>query len=247
MIDQQQQSEKLNKAESARINGSKSRGAVTEQGKRNSANGNLRHGAYSKRILVEGEDPQAYEFFKNTFFQEFKPSSPFECECVESMVTARWRIRRIEAAEARLLNIALLANKPAIDREYERIDILHERAIAIESKSDSLETLSRLQERLHRIYERNHKLLVNSRRKRASPTSSPALKQPSSQKSQPNFIKSTLLVLVFFALLLLLLFGTTTFFAQAIVTCGLPSASQLVTNVSRLDLLEPTSPLTMVR
>lgn len=184
----QQETQRLSKAESARINGAKSQGAVTEQGRQNSANGNLKHGAYSKRVLMDGENAEFYERFKLTFFEHFQPAGPFEFECVESMVVARWRIRRLESTETCQLDTALLSNKPANDAKFDALDILHERAIAVESKIASLDALTRVQERLDRIYERNFKLLVNSRKKsgRTIPESLPHINKAETEVPQTS-------------------------------------------------------------
>ncbi len=263
MTQEQPSPAKPNKAESARINGAKSRGAVTEEGKRNSANGNLRHGAYAKRVLLDGEDPGFYERFKQAFLDHFQPSDPFEFECVESMVTARWRIRRIESAETCIVNAALVDNKPQLERTYERIDIVHERAFAVESKISSLEPLMRIQERLHRVYDRNYKLLLNSRRKSGKPAPlselpnplaapepphsapepviQPTEPSPVSGKS-PSILLQTILFLAIFALSLL---GPATALAEiiipaAFVTRSLCAGSAPLTN-SHLNIQKKES------
>jgi hypothetical protein len=175
------------KAESARINGAKSSGPATPEGKANSANGNLRHGAYSKRVVMDGENPQFYESFKQSFFQHFLPEGPFECECVDAMVTARWRIRRIESAETCQLNHALLENKPANCEKFEQLDIVHERSIAVDGRIGAIDAFTRVQERLHRIYERNFKLLANSRRisGRSLPQQATCTTEPAAPQMDP--------------------------------------------------------------
>jgi hypothetical protein len=154
----------LSKAESSRINGAQSHGPSSEQGKLNSANARLRHGAYSKRILMDGESPEGYELFKSNFITLFLPIDTFETECVESMVTARWRIRRLESTEASNLNIALDTNKEKVAEAFDALDVVHERAIAVQDQMSAIDANTRVQERLHRIYDRNFKLLANYRK-----------------------------------------------------------------------------------
>jgi hypothetical protein len=179
----------LSKPESSRINGAHSHGPSSEQGKLNSANARLKHGAYSKRILMDGESAEGYELFKSTFINLFLPIDAFEAECVESMVTARWRIRRLEATEASNLNIALDSNKEKVAEKFEAIDALHERAIAVSDQMSSIDANTRVQERLHRIYDRNFKLLSNYRkqsgRKVPSPLSGDPVIQTTSSAPQP--------------------------------------------------------------
>jgi len=168
---------KISKSESARLNGAKSRGPVTAEGRLNSANGNLKHGAYSRRVLMEGESQEGYDLFRSAFCDFFQPADPFEAECVDAMVSARWRIRRLESMETTTLDHAVIENKPAIDAKFESIDPLHERGVAVHSHLASLDASSRVQERLQRIYDRNYKLLAAHRRKsaRAMPSPEPPL------------------------------------------------------------------------
>src|ERR1700752_66630 len=180
---QQHEASNLSKAESARINGARSKGPVTPQGRANSANGNLKHGAYSKRILMEGENAEGYEFFKSTFVELFRPADAFQNECVESMVTPRWRIRRVPATQASNLNIALVSCKDEIAATFDEIDSAHERAVAVQSQMAAIEANTRVQERLHRIYARNYRLLARSRKTsgRDVPDSEPVNSTPEPQ------------------------------------------------------------------
>lgn len=156
---------KLSKAESARINGAKSHGATTPDGKIRAANGNLKHGAYSCRVVMENEHLESYLQLYDRFVDLFQPKDVFEDECVTTLANTRWRIRRIEAAETANLDAAVLLNKPYIEARYENIDIPHERALAMCAEAANLERMTRVEERLHRVYERNLKMLSNYRRK----------------------------------------------------------------------------------
>jgi hypothetical protein len=166
---------KLSKAESSRINGAHSTGPKTDEGRANSANAKLKHGAYSKRVLMDGESSEGYDIFKSSFLGYFLPTDPFETECVDAMVTARWRIRRLEATETANLNIALESNKEKVEAAFNGASPLQERAIAVQDQMSAIDASTRVQERLYRIYDRNYKLLSNHRRKsgRHMPVSAP--------------------------------------------------------------------------
>jgi hypothetical protein len=178
----------LSKAESSRINGAQSHGPSSDQGKLNSANARLKHGAYSKRILMDGESPEGYELFKSDFMNLFLPIDTFETECVESMVTSRWRIRRLESTEASNLNIALDTNKEKVAEAFDALDVVHERAIAVQDQMSAIDANTRVQERLHRIYDRSFKLLANYRKKsgRKIPAPCPATLLSTPQRPMPN-------------------------------------------------------------
>jgi hypothetical protein len=169
---------KFSKAESSRINGAQSHGPSSEQGKLNSANARLRHGAYSKRILMDGESAEGYELLKSTFMSLFLPVDAFESECVESLVTARWRIRRLESTEASNLNIALDSNREKAAEAFDALDVVHERAIAVQNQMSAIDANTCVQERLHRIYDRNFRLLANYRKQAGRKMTAPLSGDP---------------------------------------------------------------------
>jgi hypothetical protein len=209
---------KLSQADSARRNGALSNGPKTENGLANSANARLKHGAYSKRILMDGESPEGYELFKSNFMTLFLPIDTFETECVESMVTARWRIRRLESTEASNLNIALDTNKEKVAEAFDALDIVHERAIAVQDQMSAIDANTRVQERLHRIYDRSFRLLANYRKECGRKIPAPRSGDSASAEDAiltddptetaaghvaPSLVTKTALFLVIFALLFL--------------------------------------------
>jgi hypothetical protein len=213
---------KLNKAESARINGAKSTGATSPEGKLRAANGNLKHGAYSSRVIMDGEDPALYNVLRSYTLDIFKPQDAVEAEIVDVLINTRWRLRRMEAAETDSLNAAVLLNQPYVKAHFESIDVAHERALAIQSDSAHIERNTRVEERLHRIYEKNLKMLTNYRRKSGRSTTTiateppieapvltdPPNSRPSSGTPAASIIASIALFLVIFASLWMIPAGT---------------------------------------
>ena len=57
-------------------------------------------------IFLPGEDPEAYKQLRQEFFDEFTPSSRYEKELVERLVSIVWRPRRIPNFETALLDSA---------------------------------------------------------------------------------------------------------------------------------------------
>jgi len=160
---------KLSKAESARINGRKSNGATTPEGKLRAARGNFKHGAFSTRVVMDDENMEAYQQLYNFYVDIFLPQDFFENECVTNMANTRWRLRRIEAAEAANLNAAVIINRPYVEAKFDKFDTATERALAMQDESAHMERMTRVEERLQRLYERNYKLLCNYRHKSGQP------------------------------------------------------------------------------
>jgi len=83
-----------------RLNGPKSRGAVTPEGKARAAAANLRHGLYSKQqdeaLLALGEDPQELADLMQSLQESLQPAAGLESELVKRMGRTLWRMKRME-------------------------------------------------------------------------------------------------------------------------------------------------------
>jgi len=87
------------RSETARRNGSKSRGPKTAAGKRQSSQNSLTHGMYSSKIVLPNESQDDFDQLRNDYLAEFTPQGPAERHEVETMVVAEWRIRRFRYFE----------------------------------------------------------------------------------------------------------------------------------------------------
>jgi len=85
--------------ESARINGAKSHGPITPEGKAISARNSLRHGMLAKAILLEGESLDHFQSFIRSLEETFSPVGPIEDSFVETMALSRWRQMRLVGME----------------------------------------------------------------------------------------------------------------------------------------------------
>src|SRR5580658_186142 len=90
-----------------RINGAKSRGPITPEGKLASSRNSLVHGLLSQVIIFDGESADRFNALHDSLIDEFQPQTPTECGLVETMVVCRWRLMRVWILE----NSAVL--KPA--------------------------------------------------------------------------------------------------------------------------------------
>jgi len=78
-----------------RINGAKSHGAITPEGRRASSRNSLVHGLLSQVIILDGESAERFNALHDSLIAEFKPETPTECGLVEIMVVCRWRLMRV--------------------------------------------------------------------------------------------------------------------------------------------------------
>ena len=80
-------------------NAKKSTGPVTLQGKQTVANNALKHGVFSKSLILADEDPDEYKSLLDQLLQELHPSGLLEQTLVERIALTLWRQRRLVRAE----------------------------------------------------------------------------------------------------------------------------------------------------
>jgi hypothetical protein len=143
--------------ESARANGAKSKGPITEAGKQRSSQNSRRHSLLSRTVLLDGEDPQRFAELIAALEHTLSPQNEVEREIVESMAVARWRILRIYAIEGSTLRAEVQKHDP------QQHDAADRSAIAFRSLSDQshcLDLLHRYERGFERHYQRSLALLL---------------------------------------------------------------------------------------
>jgi len=83
-----------------RANARLSTGPKTPQGKVRSSLNALTHGLTAQAVVLEDEDPEEFERFREELIAYFQPGSLFERELVDRIVGIMWRMRRIPTFEA---------------------------------------------------------------------------------------------------------------------------------------------------
>jgi len=79
----------------SRLNGARSRGPVTESGKRRSSGHNTRHGLLARTLLLDGESRGRFDALLRILNDALQPESPLEHLLVGKMAAAHWRQLRI--------------------------------------------------------------------------------------------------------------------------------------------------------
>ena len=125
----------------ARLNSEKSTGPRTPQGRAASSLNAVRHGLCSQQAVLPGEDGDALNDLSREFHKSIRPVGPQELYCVEKMILAYWRMRRIGAMECEIFQA------PADDDETPNPIATREKRLAL---------LIRYETSLQRIYDRSH-------------------------------------------------------------------------------------------
>ena len=117
------------KSATARANGAKSRGPVTPAGRACSCRNATRHGLATRAaalppvsVVLADESPADFQRLLDAYLDEFAPTSPIEVELVETMASARWRLRRLANIETTLLANEIETSVDDVDRFFADLD-----------------------------------------------------------------------------------------------------------------------------
>jgi hypothetical protein len=162
----------LTRSEQARLNGAKSNGPTSIEGKLRSSRNNVRHGLAADHVVVlQNELPDAFDRVYTAFAEKFKPQDDAERELVLQAAAARWRLRRIWQLETTLFDLKMDEQRDLMRDTFERFDEHTRQAVAFRSLADdtrSFTLLSRYETRISREYDRAIRALDRLRKERES-------------------------------------------------------------------------------
>ena len=143
-----------NQKRASRLNGSRSRGPKTPEGKQRSSRNATKHGLLAQYVVVPGEDPAAFQSLVDSHIAKLGAADDTERDLIEEMAAANWRQRRLWAIEAALYKEATEAQPPGTH--------LTRLAAAFSTLADNgrLALLYRYETRLHLMYRRAYQNLV---------------------------------------------------------------------------------------
>ena len=125
-------------------NGKLSQGPKTEEGKQRSAANSSKSGAYSKKLLLDGEDPQEFQALHHDLLRRHGPEGPLEEQLVFDMASLLWRKRRCAPAETALLDLQMQRMSLSVDFEFESITPEARFAVAFNSLQQNGESATHL-------------------------------------------------------------------------------------------------------
>ncbi|MCP5117041.1 MAG: hypothetical protein GY953_39965 [bacterium] len=149
-----------------RQNAKKSTGPRTREGKRRVSQNALKHGLSASQVVIPGEDEAELERLGEAFVETLEPRNEVEVALVRQMVTAEWRLRRIDRVEAATVKHLLRQRKdiescrkpedrtPGADPDLAKVAIY---ADAVQG--DAISKYARYSNTYHRQFHRAYKLL----------------------------------------------------------------------------------------
>ena len=107
--------------QAARTNGARSKGPVTDAGKKNSARNSIRHGLLAETVVLEEESTERFLDLLTEFMDEHQPSTATQVTLVETMAVARWRQLRVWGAQKTAIDRDMALQDPAVGPATVRI------------------------------------------------------------------------------------------------------------------------------
>ncbi|MBL8232305.1 MAG: hypothetical protein JNL98_27665 [Bryobacterales bacterium] len=146
------------RAEIARENGSKSKGAVTPEGQFRAATASLKHGLTGKCVVLANECPRKYEALRKEYFDEWQPQGRTETDLLITAINCNWRLQRVWGLESSLIDSAMFFKRNEFEGSYSTPTSAMRAVDAVcalnATNKVNLETLQRYETTYGRGYER---------------------------------------------------------------------------------------------
>ncbi len=152
---------KLSRSEQARLNGSKSRGPVTTEGKQKSSQNARKHDFFTQTALLYFESPEEFTELRDDYVAEYNPQGPTEMHFIMEMANAQYRLRRVRGVEADLVQKLIVHDLGAPG--LGDFELQAEAVRTLSDKSTVLPVLQRYETMFRRQYERALHLLWEHR------------------------------------------------------------------------------------
>jgi hypothetical protein len=144
----------MNQAEASRINGAKSNGPVTAEGRAATAQNARKHGLTGGTVVLPHESQANYDALRDSFLKRFRPTDATELDLIQEMVDSRWRLHRIEAMEAALIQKGINEQMEAMGENADPETARFLAYAELAENSKGLRLLNRYAKDLRRSYEK---------------------------------------------------------------------------------------------
>ena len=180
----------LTKAEASRINGAKSHGPVTPEGKQRSSMNAVKHGLLAKGICLNIEKAEVFEELLAAFRTRLQPADEIELRLVEQAALAQFRYERVAAStESSMFVLKMDEQAPEVAKKYERVDSPTRFAIAftaLANEGNSIQLMLRYQQTMLRQRDSAIKQLHELRAKFPMPSETDAPVDHSTPDTSPD-------------------------------------------------------------
>jgi hypothetical protein len=132
--------------QASKINGAKSNGPTTEEGKAKSARNSHRHNLTGANlVLLSNEDPVDFRAHAKSYLDRFAPIDLVEHNLVKQLIAASWRLARISSWECSLFEIQMDRQRDELAKEFSYLDGHARQILALLDLADKTSALTLLQ------------------------------------------------------------------------------------------------------
>ena len=173
----------------SRINGAKSKGPVSVEGRARSSQNAIRHGLSAQAVVLHGEESADFGQLRDSYVQRFQPADQAEMDLVETLVSSRWRLRRIPMLEVQVFENIHYRHQARIENELDDTAPFNMRMgwVFMEAaKGKSLSLLQRYEGQLTRTYERSLKALQTLQKARLAALTQELQNEPKPERPATN-------------------------------------------------------------
>ena len=166
------------KKETARLNGAKSRGPVTAEGKARSSQNALTHGLTAATVVLPGESEDRFHALLASMVEAYVPGTDYEASLIEKMAALTWQQDRLLAIDTETLNIQIQMMAPAVDAETANLSPVTRVTLAYRELSDNsrvLPNLDRHASRIRRQFSQLRAELLSLQKARTAPEPVPGV------------------------------------------------------------------------
>src|SRR5260370_3347138 len=176
--------------DASRKNGARG-GPKSPKGKARSSENAIKHNLYAKHCqTLSTESEELFVDPRLRLLRDYDPQTTIECETVEQLAMAAWRVRRYGTTQAWFLEMEM-ANQAEwiVSTEGEDCEFSLRAAHAIKAcleKSSGFKDLARFESRLLRTYERLVRLLHDIQRDRLQQSGASTTPEPITPQNEEN-------------------------------------------------------------
>lgn len=130
------QNQKLTRAEAARINGAKSRGPTSPEGKARSSRNAIKHGLSAKQFMVSPDEQEEFDNHLTAAICHWAPQSDYELYLVTKLARAEFLHDRAENIQTTLIDLETDIIGPEVARAFQTMDAIGAVSLGYKSLDD---------------------------------------------------------------------------------------------------------------
>ena len=159
---------KLPRGEQSRVNGAKSKGPTTPEGRASICKAKIVHGFRASTVATHNEDHPAYDAQLEAYLAHYTPANAVETDLVGLLALNMWEIKRMASVESALFDLEIDAMDNMIEGTFQRMNEFGRLALAFKKSSGdrAFDLLRRYKSTAERAFHKTFQALEKIRKER---------------------------------------------------------------------------------